>query len=242
MKKQGSFFNQIITKSERSSLIFLLLLLSADFAFIILHLVCKFNIVENWEESVYNIAKDRGCAEFFVYIKYVWIILLLIYIIITTKRINYISWVLVFLYFLLDDSFQIHERTGNYFAMNFNFNVPLNLRLQDMGELSALAFFGIILFIILAITYFWGSRHFKKVSVDLLIFVVLFAIFAVFFDMLYVAINLVGYGLGVLEESGEMMTVSCALWYVFMLALKKDKSDFYLHELFLDSVRKKKNE
>jgi hypothetical protein len=54
-----------------------------------------------------------------------------------TKRRSalYFSWFLLFFYFLLDDSLQIHERLGRLISIQLEFSGFFNLRSVDFGEL-----------------------------------------------------------------------------------------------------------
>jgi len=140
---------------------------------------------------------------------------------------------LVFAYFLCDDSLRIHELFGRYIAESFNFSPILNFRLQDLGELVASAIAGMFLLVILAWSYLQGSPTFRKISIDMLIFVIALAFFGVFVDIAKHAFEvdrIVSFGLGIVEDGGEIVVVSLTLWYVVQLALRKGDSDLFLHE------------
>lgn len=217
---------------------FIVLLLCSDLIFIIIHIIEK--IVFNIDGSLYNISTDRGYAEFYQYMKYFWIIILLIYIIRSTKSFSYISWIVVFTYFLFDDALEIHENVGRLLVKSFDFYPPLHIRLQDIGELEVFAIVGIILLAIIIWAKFHGSISFKKRSIDLGIFMVGFVFFGVFFDMLSSIFNGVVVGLGMIEDGGEMIVMSLTLWYVFQASLSNENSELFLHE-HLQIILKKVN-
>ena len=129
--------------NERSATIFLVLLLCADLAFFGMHFVAAIKWV--LESDLFNIERDRGYPEMYQYIKFFWIIVLLFNLSLKNRSLHYIPWVLLFTYFLLDDSKQIHEQAGYLISEHFNFTPPFGLRLQDYGELAISATAGIFL-------------------------------------------------------------------------------------------------
>ena len=115
------------TPDENKDIIASLLLrlfLSADLAFIVLHILYKTYILNS---SYFSLKRDLGYSEFFQYTKFLWIIILLIYIIRKTRIWEYLSWLAVFTYFLADDAFQLHENIGGSIAGQLRFRAPLNL-------------------------------------------------------------------------------------------------------------------
>ncbi|NJP10442.1 MAG: hypothetical protein HC866_13990 [Leptolyngbyaceae cyanobacterium RU_5_1] len=114
---------------------------------------------------------------------------------------------------------QIHERIGGYIAANLSFMPILGLRLQDFGELAVSASAGIILLLSLILAYANGSEMFRKISQDFALLLCGLIFFGVVVDVIHVAINLggkVNFVLGVIEDAGEMLSVSLILWYAFL--------------------------
>jgi hypothetical protein len=217
---------------EHSTSLLLLLILSADLIYIALHIINGVAPLPN--TFMFNITKDHSYAEMYQYIKFFWVIILFVYILKSTKCYSYISWILVFTYFLFDDCLRIHELFGQYIANSFNFNPPLHFRPQDLGELAASGLAGAFLSVNLVSSYIYGSHAFRKVSVDILILVIALAFFGVFVDVAKHAFNLgrvVSFGLGIVEDGGEMVVVSLILWYANLLAICKGNPDLFLHDL-----------
>jgi hypothetical protein len=232
MHNQETMFQYIRNRNEHSASLLLFLLLSVDFAFIVLHIMNKATRILN--PQLFSIEKDNTYPEFYQYIKFLWIIILFSYVLKSTKHPSYISWILTFVYFLCDDALKIHEMIGGYIAKSFDFHPPLNLRLQDFGELTVSATIGALLLAIFVGAYLHGSQTFKKVSKDMLLFIAALVFFGVFVDMVHIAIELgpvVRFGLGITEDGGEMVVVSLILWYVFLLAIRDGDSDLFLHDL-----------
>ena len=193
--------------------------------FVVIHFLYK--LTHNMECSLFCLTTDRGYAEIFQYIKYFWIIILFIYILRSTRIIQYISWILVFTFFFIDDAFQLHVRIGYYLIRNFDFNPPLHLKLWDVGEFAYFIISGLVLLALLVWAYMRGNESFKKVSLDILIFILVIVFFGVFIDIVHVAFSLYGVGLSIIEDTGEMVFSSLILWYVYMLSV--NKGSFYLN-------------
>src|SRR5690606_33827015 len=111
----------------RSAILFLLfLLLAADAAFVLLHVVNENTSL--FENRMYSVDRDRGYAEFFQYVKLYWIVLTLALLLWRTRSAVYAAWVVVFGYLLLDDAAQIHERGGELIAGLWQYGEFFGLR------------------------------------------------------------------------------------------------------------------
>lgn len=219
----------IKTLNDRSASLFLVLLLCGDLAFVVLHFINA--LIPTLKMSMLSLEMDRGYPEMYQYLKYLWIIIILIFASLKNASLSYFSWASVFTYLLLDDSLRIHERAGSYIAANLSLVPILGLRLQDYGELAVSAAAGIILFLPLVWAYRSGSRMYKKIFQDfaLLMFILIF--FGVVVDMAHVAIQLgfkVNFVLGTIEDGGEMLSVSFILWYAFLIMVRDGYSCCYL--------------
>lgn len=215
--------------SNRSALIFLILLLGGDLIYIAVHCINTFAL--NTPNSLLDIHKDGGFAEMYQYLKFIWIVGLLFLVARRNRAWRYLVWVGFFVYLLVDDSSMLHERLGRLIAANLNFLPPLGLRLQDIGELVVSAIAGILFLIPLVLAYRDGSQVFRKTSQDLTLLILLLIFFGVVVDMVHMAVNLgwtVGFILGVIEDGGEMLSVSLLAWYVFLLSVRDDTDNCYL--------------
>jgi len=199
---------------------FLTLLLLADAAFILLHLMHTF-FPELVGDYRFLLAKDRGYAEVFQYVKEFWIALLLGFLAIKRWNLLYIAWSMLFFYFLLDDGLQIHERLGSILVDNFGFRQGYGLRAQDFGELSVSILFGMIFFTFILVTHYLSDMQTRKISRYLFAMVVLLAFFGVFMDMVHIIVykystvlDIMG---GTIEDGGEMLMMSIITWFVFHL-------------------------
>lgn len=232
MNKRESLCLGLKQMNEHSASLLLLLLITTDLVFILLHVINAITHLPN--AFLFDITRDRGYGEMYQYIKFFWVIMLFAYIVKSTKCYSYIAWMLVFTYFLFDDSLKIHELFGQYIAKALNFNPPFNFRPQDLGELAASAIAGTFLLVSTVTAYLLGSPTFRKISVDMLLFVIALAFFGVFVDIAKHAFHIgrvLSFGFGIIEDGGEMVVVSLTLWYVILLAIRKGESDLFLYDL-----------
>lgn len=224
----------IETLNERSASAFLILLLCGDIAFIAIHIGNAVAKLSGSGNDMLSIETDGGYPEIYQYLKFFWLAVLLTRLSAKRRETSYLAWALLFTYLLLDDSLAIHERIGSLIAANLNFAPPLGLRLQDLGELAVSATAGIILLPLLVLAYKNGSAMFRRFSQDMAILFSILLLFGVGVDMLHSAIKLgreVGFILGTLEDSGEMLAVSLMLWYVFLTKVRGDQGGYYLGDL-----------
>jgi len=215
--------------NQRSALMFLLLLLSVDMAFVVLH--CLNIVVPGLKIPLLSLETDQSYAEVYQYIKWLWIIIILVFVSSKQAAKHYLAWTVVFAYFLLDDALQVHERAGAFIAGKFMFMPPLGLQQQDLGELLVSAMAGTLLIIPLSWAYKTGPRIFRKVSHDMMLLILVLIFFGVAVDTVHSAINLgtpIGLLIGLIEDGGEMISVSLILWYVFLMLVRENEPDRYL--------------
>lgn len=210
------------------------LLLAADLGFILLHSIEA--LAPFWTNPMFSINKDGTFPEVYQCVKYFWIILLLFYNARIIRARGYVAWAAAFTYFLCDDALRIHENIGIYVAQLGPFTPPLHLRMEDMGELAISFIAGSLLFCLIAWAWLWGSEHFKKICRDIMLLIATLVFFGLVVDMLHIMLRpgwQWGFVLGVLEDGGEMVTVSLILWYVFLLAVRKGAPGLYFWDVLI---------
>ncbi|MGR9087275.1 MAG: hypothetical protein ACU841_09395 [Gammaproteobacteria bacterium] len=219
--------------NERSATVFLLLLVGADFAFMVLHVV-NHAMPEPHRNPLLRLDKDGAYPELYQYVKYFWIIALLVHRSIDKRSVHYMAWVLIFIYLLSDDSLRIHEQFGRSLSKTFEFTPPFGLKPNDVGELVVSGAMALILFPSLVWAYWSGSGNFRETSRDILLLLAVLVFFGVVVDTAHMVIKLgwaVGFILGIVEDGGEMVTVSLILWYLFLLVLRGENTGCHLYEL-----------
>lgn len=219
------------TFTDRSATRLLLLLISGDLTFGVLHVMNEHSPLLGHPRL--NIELDRGYPEIFQYLKYLWCgVILTVY---ARKHTlwHYLAWAAVFAYFLLDDALRIRERFAQRVALPLDIQTTGAFRLQDYGELIIAAVAGLVLLLPLAWAYRSGPERFRKFSQDLGGLVLLLIFFGVFVDAGHVAIEkhvseAAFFMVGMIEDLGEMFVGSVMLWYVFMLSRRDFASPAYL--------------
>ena len=214
-------------------------LLSIDVLFVLLHALFVFLVFKrinlNWSIAPFYLNNDDGYPEMFQYLQFVIGIIILIRLFIKTKKMGYISWLILFVLMLLDDSLRFHERFGSWITEKFNYSPMLGLRAQDFGELTYVAVFGSILIFFLVIGYYYGDKKYRRIAVDLGLLFAVFLFFGIGIDILHEFINHNRYSLlfiVLLEDGGEMIVLSCFVWYLYFILLKPADYDVYLFQYF----------
>src|SRR3990172_10722019 len=197
----------------------LILLIAADVSFIVLHLFHTYTIL--LPDNLFSIGQDRGYGEFFQYTKELWVAILLFLLGLRKRKFLYIIFAFLFLYFLIDDALEVHERFGAFLSDFLNFQPNLGLRAIDFGELAVSIFFGALFFFAIGITHHQSDSSARTVSKYLIILIVLLALFGVVMDMLEIIVEhaVVNPILVMIEEGGEMLVMSMITWFVFRLDL-----------------------
>lgn len=201
--------------------IFLLLLIAADTAFVVVHLLL--NLWPLVADSLYSLETDLGYSEIYQYVKTYWIVIMLAALWWRARQSVYVGWMLLYAYLLCDDAFQIHERGGNVIVRNSDYQDALGLRAQDFGELTVSAVSGLV-FLVLILTMYWRStRSARNATQDLALLFGALAFFGVIVDMLHI---LAGDGqseafLAVVEDGGELLAMSLACGYVLNLLARR---------------------
>ncbi len=200
---------------------FLILLLITDSAFWVIHFLLVYTpFISNW---MFGLGTDRGYAEFFQYIKFFWISILLFYLGLVEGRLYFI-WSLFFGVLLMDDSLSIHEKVGELLAERFNWSGWMFLRAVDFGEIAYALFMAGILLGVMLLALKQGSIEFRRFSQRTFGLLLILAFFAVVVDMIHViAGNLpppfgdrISNLLLMVEDGGEMMVVSFILCHSFV--------------------------
>ncbi|WCO03100.1 hypothetical protein [Psychroserpens ponticola] len=218
----------------------LAILLSLDLFLVLLHALLIFlvfiRIDFDWSILPFMVNNDDGYPEIFQYLKFIFIIGTLVYLIIKRKRTGYLSWLLLFILMLLDDALTFHERFGTWASEKFNISPMLGLKSQDIGELAYVAIFGGLLLILLVVGYYKGDEKYRKTNISLGVIFALFLFFGVGVDMLHSFFGNNRYSdlfLTLLEDGGEMMVLSLFVWHFIFIIIRPETQDTYLYEYFL---------
>jgi hypothetical protein len=203
--------------------ILLVLLLAGDGIFILLAGLSRAYL----KIDLLSLGYDRSYSEFYQYMKFVWIAILLSMIGRGREKLYLLGWVLLFVYFLLDDALQIHETGGTVVAEWLRIDAALNLRAKDFGEIIVSLAAGLLIFVPIAWAWIVGPSWFRALSIDLAVLVGLLVVFGVGVDAVHMMVRplipidyfkYVDFLVGVLEDGGEMVAVSLLTWYAYARA------------------------
>jgi hypothetical protein len=217
MSKIKDFFIELFSFSKIGAL-FLFLLVSVDFVFIIIHCLNMYGIIGR--NPLFFIGNEEGYSDVFQYIKEFWIFILLGVLFIKNRGFMIFIWLMFFLYILLDDSLTIHETVGEWLANYFQIQPRYNLRPVDFGELIVSFCVGSSFMIFLILGYLKSNQTLKKISIHIFILLLLLIFFGVFVDIIHIYFN-DNHKLGLIEDGGEMLVISIITAYIFNIDLNK---------------------
>lgn len=192
------------------------LLFATDILFIVIHLIFAYFDISNPDLSI---EKDRGYAEIFQYIKEYWIALILAFLALRWRSFLYLSWSLLFLYLLIDDSFQAHETLSKYICIEGTHLGYFSCSMPSLLEPIVSAIVGIFFLICISISYYYSNRVSRKISKTLIVMLFSLVFFGVLLDIIHglVRIHLLHFLLACLEDGGEMIVMSSIASFVFLL-------------------------
>lgn len=196
----------------------LLGLLLVDAVFVALHLAHKGfdNLFDNrtFGGRRWSITADNSYSEMFQYGKEAVIAALFLGLLVRTREIVYASWMVLFAFFLVDDSQQFHERAGGFLADELDLPSMGGVRDQDLGELLVVGCVGALFALLLAWGYFRAARPARVVSIQTGLMVAVLAGFGVVVDLVHRLAEWkpLNVFFAVLEDGGEMVAMSAIVW------------------------------
>ena len=180
---------------------------------------------------LFNIETDNGYAEAYQHFKFVAIILVFAYLCIVKKIRHFLPWAVLFTYFLLDDSLQLHERLGSVIASAIPITPPFGLRRQDLGELSVTVTAGLLILPSLLWAYYSAQPLIRQIFHKLALLLGLLVVFGVGVDMVHTAFMdhpIISPLLALVEDGGEMLVISLFVSYAFSLANRVYEAKLHL--------------
>lgn len=228
--------NASIVQFERSSLIFLAMLLAGDLVYIALHglyllaqsspdalaFVAPIGRPDFFASRLFAIDQDLGYSETFQYQKYFWCTGMLIWLFAHKREKVFLGWALLSLYFLLDDSLSLHEKLGKWVSHRFDFPPVFGVDPQNLGELAVSLCAAIIVFPWIIAGHRKGTGTIRRISWTIGVFAASIVFFGVGLDMVEGAMEgATGQwanfhtAMVVVEDGGEMLAASFYCWYIF---------------------------
>jgi len=200
-----------------SATLLLALLLCADMVFIAVH--AAYRLTPLFDNPLHSLDREMGYPEMFQYIKWFWVVILLLYMMISNRSFRFAAWGLLFAFLLADDVFMLHEVWGSRIAPLFTENILSGLRKQDIGELLVLAGAVLILLLPVGWAYRKGSPEFRQFSCNLFLLLAVLFFFGVILDPVHTVLRsypVAEFIMGIAEDGGEMVAASLIAWYVFL--------------------------
>jgi hypothetical protein len=192
-----------------------LLLLGADLVFLGLHVHASLQAAP---DPLFLLDTDGGHAERFQYAKEAGTVILLGLVCLRTRQIVFGVWTVLFAYLLCDDALRIHEELGEAIARTWHYVPAWGLNRQALGELTLAGLVGVALLAPLAFFDRRAEPDSARASRDLALLLGVLVFFGVLVDALHSMRD--GFpvrGLTILEEWGEMVTMSAIVCYVLHL-------------------------
>lgn len=197
-------------QADRARSEFLYLLLCGDLLYIILHLLHY--TTDMAPSRFFALQLDQGYAEYYQYIKELWLALLCFLLLHRRRQLVYAVAGLLGLYLLLDDALQLHEQLGMKVVFHLQLQPFLMLRGQDWGELAVMTVFVGLFLLALFYARSIGDAPSRRFLRSLAPWLALLLFFGIIMDMVDVLVP--GYLSYLLEDGGEMAAMSLLLWQV----------------------------
>lgn len=190
------------------------LLLVADLTLIALHLG---NRVLDVSDALF-LDVDHGYGEFIQYLKFLWLIVLTVWVGRTQRRWRLAGWAAIFGYLLLDDALQLHERLGR--LLTDLWSPDVHQPDATLGE-----FVGVALPLLVCVVWAWllqrePGRQARAEHRAIIALLALLAFFGVVVDALH---GLLAYStqpgdlVAIIEDGGEHIVVSLLVGLMFGL-------------------------
>lgn len=199
---------------------FLLLLVLADLAFFMVHLLYAPDGL--FDDERFRLDWDRGYAETFQYIKALWIVALLLYAALRARSSLLLTFAAFFAYLGLDDAVRLHERIGGTLIGSSLPDIPLPggiLRGYDWGQTLYAVVVGLAMLFAVLSLYRRSTLGVRRTARTLLLLLVTLAYFGVANDVLIALLPTGPWdsALVFFEEAGEHLVMSTILGYLFVL-------------------------
>jgi hypothetical protein len=224
---------------ERATTLFAALVLSVDLVLGLIHVV----VMVGWDApDVLRVDMDGSYGEAYQYVKYFWLLILLVVYARQNRSWAMIAWVLLIAYFMLDDALLLHERAGFWYSsQSWAFGIgPVSA--QSLGELTVSALVGVLLLVPLVVGYLRGDARTKWIFRVMLALVVVLLVFALVVDAvhgLFIDIKLIDRIVGFVEDFGEMLALSALVVFAFRINVSGGMPGFAADEKVADAGRRR---
>ncbi len=221
--RSSGFIGQAAVSDEsqrHDAYLLLMVMLAANVALILLH-AFHFRLPFA-RQDLFDLESQYGLGSLLIYLQFAGMILCLSEIRYNRRDRAFDFWKYLFFYILADDIFDISEIAGAMLGELFSFEELYGLAPADYGKFAFALGGGLIVAAVLGYLLRRSSRQFVSASFAIFVFLSLYALFAVIFDIVHAFFDndpRFGFSLAMLEEGGEMIVISFLTAYVFYLWL-----------------------
>jgi hypothetical protein len=176
----------------------------------------------------FNIEVENSYSEYYENLKELFIVIMAGSLFLRKKEALYGCWAAMLTYIFLDDTFQIHERFGEFISGLATINAPFGLRARDLGELAVTGVVGTGFVASLIASYKRSSREARLVSFALLGLLSCLFLFGVVVDMVHIIVRseVWKWRLGIIEDGSEMFVISSIMTFVLWRLLKTRRNEW----------------
>lgn len=196
-------------------------LLVVDVLFILGH-ICTVVLWNSEPKSLLLDANGFGYPESFQYIKYLGILGFLSVLLYRQKRYAYLPLFVLFALLLADDVLQLHRKASWFFVHLLNLHTLLGVKALSIGQLVFTATISLLTVAITLKHYLKASASVRKSLLDIFFLLAIFLFFGVGVDLLHTFFEedtFIAFILTLIEEGGEMLTLSILVWYFCRLTV-----------------------
>ena len=200
------------------ALAMLAMMLFADAAFVQLHRLHLQGVLD----ARFSLELERSIPEYYQHAKELLAAILMLGMFLRHTDSQTLCWAGLFGYLFVDDAFQVHERLGSALAAaGVHPSVP-GLKAELAAELAVSAAVGLIFLAALAYSWRHGGHTGRRMTRRLLAALAGLAAFGVGIDALHSMIehDPWRYRLGIVEDGGELLSMTVLLWLVFVHAVE----------------------
>ncbi|MBX2869559.1 MAG: hypothetical protein KTR18_12830 [Acidiferrobacterales bacterium] len=210
----GPLLSQTTAHIKNNHPVLLLCLILSDIFFIGMFGLLGLGVVT---DRGFSLIHDRTYSEIFQYLKFFWLVLCFIILLLQSRELMHGFLGIVFSYLLLDDYFEIHEHAGENIANALGFSGTSLLGATEFGELVIFALYGLVFVLGFLFCYRTAHPSTRSLSLGILKILFVFAFFAAVVDVLH-SLQLpfvIRHSIGAVEDGGELLSISVLFWYVY---------------------------
>ena len=167
-----------------------------------------------FKERNFSLQAEGGYGEMFEYLLLALIIVAFARLALTLRRPVYFAFLFIFIYYLADDSLEIHEDLGGFLTHWLDLQPAFGLRGQDFGELATWALFGTPLLGFLAFALWRSAGLDRSAGMTLTAWFFVLAFFGGAVDMMSSITRDGGAAhriIALIEDGGEMAVIAVIL-------------------------------